>query len=176
MISDIKQRLSHPITIIPMEYRFVFQSKMLTPLHDGFGVLTYRHASIAPTIIRLILITSPNAVFWRIRTIVVFSFKGIVFWTSAHICQKIIKRIFPPITHNNASLTITKKRRVFGIVTTTQHCLPNLMFRYITTRSFPSDLSLAVARLRAIFPFVRWRSLEKRTAYRTSVINHRWEQ
>jgi hypothetical protein len=80
--------------------------------------------AIVATITRLLFRRSPIAVFRRIGTIVISSFKSHARRPVSHICQKVFERIQPTVTNEDFASTIASICRIILIKTSRFHASP----------------------------------------------------
>jgi len=73
----------------------------------------------------LLLACSPNAILWRIRTIIVLALETQTFRALAHVFKEVLKAIAPSLAHCDSSSPIVFVRNTFRIVAAAFHLVPS---------------------------------------------------
>lgn len=118
-----------PIPAHSMKQGVVAYTSRVGPLREGFGFPVKGNVSIFASIVCLLFLREPSAIFWGVRAIVINSIKAVLRGGAfSHIGNKILKGILPSVANVNTSAAIMGIAFIVGIVAPLPHASPYMIF------------------------------------------------
>lgn len=104
----------------------------------GDGLHTGERRSL---IRRLLFVRRPQAIVWRVRTVVVSPLDGVALWPRPHVRHEVRERLKPAIVDRDATSAVTRVGGMRGPQASVLHIRPD-----VVQRMFPSPTTQAVCR------------------------------
>ena len=104
-------------------------SDFVCPLRQILRATVKCQKHITTIIVALLLTCGPTAILLTVRPIIVLALQRQPWWSRPHINVEIFKTISPAITDRDAPAAVMNKNRMFRVITSTIHTIPNVIVR-----------------------------------------------
>lgn len=106
--------------------RGLFQADDRRPLSDALRDSTVGDEHVRPRVSLLRDLDRPDAIFWRVRTLVVLALNRMKSaWPGTHVCEESLERCFPSLAYRDASAAVVLIALLFLIAAPLVQVCPN---------------------------------------------------